>query len=61
MGGTADLRAYSRSSSMPKGQGFFCPARQKIAGILGVLQDFLTQQDRKRPALAACGEILNGL
>jgi hypothetical protein len=25
------LRVYSRSPGMPKGQGFFCPARQKIA------------------------------
>ena len=43
------------------GEGFCRPARQKIAGILGVFQDFLTQQDGKRPVQAVCGEILNRL
>jgi hypothetical protein len=38
---------------MQAGQGFFCPARRKTAGILGVLQGFLTQQDRKRLGLTA--------
>jgi len=37
----AVLRAYSGSPGAPNWQGFFRPARQKIAGILAVLQDFL--------------------
>ena len=41
--------------------GAVCPARQKTAGILAVLQGFLTRQDAKRPAKAACREILNRL
>ncbi len=36
------------------GEGFCQPARQKIVGILGVFQDFLTQQGGKRPAQTAC-------
>jgi hypothetical protein len=55
------LRAYSRSPGAPNGRVFFRPARQKIAGILAVLQDFLTQQDGKIPVQAACREILNRL
>ncbi len=52
VGGHADgdgdlLRAYSRSPGAPNGRVFFRPARQKIAGILAVLQDFLTQQGGK--------------
>lgn len=34
-------------------EGFCCPARQKIAGILDVLQDFLTWQGGKRPGQTA--------
>ncbi len=34
-------------------EGFCCPARQKIAGILDVFQDFLTRQGGKRPAQTA--------
>ena len=48
---TASLRACIHSRMMQAGQGFFCPTRRKTAGILGVLQGFLTQQDRKRPGL----------
>ena len=43
------------------GGDFFCPARQKTAGILAVLQGFLTQRDEKIPVKAACREILNRL
>ena len=35
------------------GEGFCRPARQKIAGILDVFQDFLTQQGDKRPGQTA--------
>ena len=47
------LRTCIHSRMMQAGQGFFCPARRKTAGILGVLQGFLTQQDRKRLGLTA--------
>jgi hypothetical protein len=33
---------------MPDGRGFFRPARQKSAELLGVIQGFLTQQGEKR-------------
>ena len=35
------------------GEGFCRPARQKIAGILAVFQDFLTRQGGKRPGQTA--------
>ena len=55
------FRAYSGSPGAPNWRGFFCPARQKTAGILAVLQGFLTQRDEKIPVKAACREILNRL
>ena len=60
LGGKA-FRAYSRSPGAPNGRVVFRPARQKIAGILAVLQDFLTQQGGKIPVQAACWKILNRL
>ena len=57
----AAFRVYSRSPGAPNWQGFLRPARQKTAGILAVLQGFLTPQGVKRPAKAACREILNRL
>ena len=47
----------SRNTRRCSRRVFFRPARRKIAGILGVLQDFLTRQGGKRPVQAACGEI----
>ncbi len=38
-----------------------CPARQKTAGILAVLQGFLTPQGTKRPVKAVCRENLDRL
>ena len=34
-------------------EGFCRPARKKIAGILDILQDFLTWQEGKRPGQTA--------
>jgi hypothetical protein len=46
---------------MQAGQGIFPPCKAKNLAILGVLQGFLTPQGVKRPAKAACWEILNRL
>jgi len=40
-------RACLKNGRMPSGERFFCWARQKIAGILCVLQDFLTRHSGK--------------
>jgi hypothetical protein len=55
------VRAYTGSPGAPNRQGFLRPARQKTAGILTVLQGFLTPQGTKRPVEAVCREILDRL
>ena len=49
----SEIRTCIHRRGMPDGRGILPPCKAKIAGILCVLQDFLTKQGGKRLAQMA--------